>query len=169
MLSAERQRRLVEVGVFALPIVLLRVTAMMFGGQPETADAGQSTREDPIVEAVAQPVFVWDREQIAAAEHVRALREEPFGVSPLRYRRAVPTQADPAPEVVTGPLRVRLSGIIDGTNGAVAFVDGEPRRVGDTVEEHRWEIIAIDVEQRLVRFRHTSSADEVTLVLPTPR
>ena len=41
MLSRERKRRFVEIGVFALPIVLLKITGLIIGG----GSAAEADRE----------------------------------------------------------------------------------------------------------------------------
>ncbi|MHC5002832.1 MAG: hypothetical protein ACYTJ0_06880 [Planctomycetota bacterium] len=174
MLSHERKRRLIGFAVFALPIALLKCTGLIFGGAaPADAAASTGAGANPIPGAGDDGIREtrWTPRQLELAEYVAKLRDQPFGDTPLRSpsRERRPVVEPTPPAQTEHPLEVTVTGMIHGTGGAVAWIDGKAVRVGDAVQDHRWEIVEIDVARRSVRFRHTANGQEAVRFLPSPR
>ena len=171
MPTIETKRRLAAGGMFILPLVLVKVTALMIGGTGPAQVAAAPDVADP---APLQPVMLaeraWSDEQRAAARHIAELMDEPFGPTPLYYeprgRESVPIfedpQSDPAPEFI-------VQAILSSAAGNTALIDGEAYRVGDVIGRTEWRIIAIDGAARSVTVLDPRTDRTETRSVQTPR
>lgn len=85
--------------------------------------------------------------------------------SPMERREAAPVQpvrtapTAPKPDPVDDrPTNLRLTGMLTRQTESLAAIDGELRRIGDTVAPG-WQISAIDTRHRFVMLRHTDGRE----------
>jgi hypothetical protein len=156
MPTNETKRRLAAVGMFILPIVLVKATALFLSGTgPAEVAAMPAAAPTPAmpapIEPVAGPARTWTGGQRQAAEHVAHLREEAFGSTPLYYSARggegemvfVDPDLSPPPDFI-------LQAVLASSAGNVALIDGEALRIGARVGDTDWQIIEIDAEARTV-------------------
>ncbi|MDY7107207.1 MAG: hypothetical protein SYC29_01085 [Planctomycetota bacterium] len=156
MPTSETKRRLAAAGMFVLPLVLVKATAMFLGG---TGPAEVAAAPTPAMPAVTPPPIEPAREiagartdgQQQAAEHIARLHAEDFGSTPLYYQ-----SRDEEAEVVfehpdlPPPPEFILQAVLASSSGNTALIDGEALRVGDRLGDTDWQLIEIDVEARTV-------------------
>lgn len=171
MSAHDRKSRLMGLGVFLLPLLLVKGTALMVGQPPQGAAAsgggGSSDPDGVIVTYTPQ----WSLDQIAAAHWVADLGELPFGSSPLLHART-PDEVDPVIIVRDKPITppdVVVTAILRSRRGNIALIDRDRYRTGDSIEENGWIVQQIDADTRSVLLVHPASGMEATLVVPMPR
>lgn len=164
--------KLMGLGVFLLPLILVKGTAIWVGQSPEGADASvvaTATVDSGVIESFTPE---WSSEQIAAAHRVAELREVPFDESPLLHPRKntdiSPIEAPERPKTITPPdVSVRI--ILHSRHGDVALIGHNRYRVGDAIGQDGWFVEAIDAVSRSVLIVHRPSGEKATLVVPMPR
>jgi hypothetical protein len=153
MASPEMKRKLTLLGVFALPVVLVKGFAFMTGGPaPVTADAALQPTVGPARPVLTDGASAVTEEQLHAARYVAMLEGMPFGASPLFY--AADEEGEPvidddqisdvAPEYLVQAI------MSSGGGRTTALIDGVAHRVGDELFESGWFIRAIDAEKRSI-------------------
>jgi hypothetical protein len=169
MSSREMTRRATGIGVFVLPLILVKIVGSVLGtGSPVGAEAAPVVANDlPVPIDVTGPL-AWTASQFEAAEYAAALRDQAFGVSPMFHPKA----GGPVdlPEATDGPrpqLQVTVTGIMDTATGAIAFIAGGAYRVGDLFQE-AWRITAIDSVRRSVEFSHVETGSTEVRHVPMP-
>ena len=173
MSSQDSKSRLLGLGVFLLPLLLVKGTAMFIGQPAPTADAsgGHSTTVGVSVIETFKPQ--WSPEQIGAAHRVEELRGLPFGDSPLLHARKIEDHGPVVPPdrtiIETEPPRVVVQVILRSRRGNVALIGGHSYRIGDEIGETGWIVMEIDPVARSVLIEHTASGREWSLVVPLPR
>ncbi len=165
--------RIVTFGMFLLPLVLVKGTAVMLGRGPEAAIADPVGNTTTATTATIEPVVrEWTPEQLAAARHIESLRSQPFGASPLLHQEPPPPQDDPRQHQTTPriqpPPDVVVQIILKSSRGNIALIDRKRYRVGDSIGEG-WVVKAIDADARSVLIEHTKTSEEATLVVSFPR
>jgi hypothetical protein len=153
MPTIETRRRLAAAGMFILPLVLVKATAMFLGGTgpAEVAAAPAVAIPAPLATPMAGAPPARTEEQEQAAAHIARLHEEPFGSSPLYYQ----SRGDEGevvfenPELPPPPEFI-LQAVLASSAGNTALIDGKALRVGDRLGDTDWQIIEIDVEGRTV-------------------
>jgi hypothetical protein len=172
MTGRKLQTRITALGVFILPVVLVKVTGALVGGGPDGAAAtpGDDAAAAPTASA-AQPLVLSER-QHAAAERIESLSAAGFGRNPLLYRAAAAMDqpASAAPLEIEPARRPDLRAIVaaGGPAGASALVNGSWRREGDPVPGG-WTIVRIDAMQRTVTFRSDASHETISISIASPR
>ena len=153
MATAETKRRLMNAGMFILPLFLVKGAGVMLStGGPRGVEAAVSGAEEtPVIQTpIAAPQ--WSEAQLAVADYVQQLHDTPFGAVPLFFPQDQPEPAEiiqaelglqPPPEIV-------LQAILASANSATALIDGKPHKVGDEIRDTGWVIIEIDPELRAV-------------------
>jgi hypothetical protein len=171
MPTIETKRRLTAGGMFILPLVLVKATALVVGGTGPAQVAAAPDVADP---APLQPVMLaeraWSDEQRAAVRHIAELHEKPFGPTPLYYeprdRESAPIfedpRFDPAPEFI-------VQAILSSASGDTALINGKAYHVGDVIEQTEWRIIAIDGSARSVTILDPRTDQTTTRSVQTPR
>jgi hypothetical protein len=159
MPSAKLNRRLWAIGVFILPVVAVKIAAVMLGGQsPQSASA--TPAENPPMNATSRPAVVnWTERQLAAASHIANHRGQPFGENPLLYQeepKPIEVEVQPVPvdiEPVETPepeIKFTLNAVMSGSRGKTALIDGRPYREGERIKGTDWDVQAIDCDHRIV-------------------
>lgn len=154
---------MLEIAVFALPIVVLKMAGGVLGGGPASVEATQTGSNADQLASQVTLATAWSDDQHAMAARVAAIRDEPFGRTPLRHHRPVPAASieDPRPRVDSAPgLDATLTAIFRGGGNAFAVIDGRTLRVGDVVRSG-WELAAVD--ETAVTVRNVATGDEVRL------
>ncbi len=158
MMTRDAKRRLAAIGVFLLPVVLVKVVAAPMGNRgPEAAEA--SNTSTPVV--AIPPVTVapqWSEQQRAAAQHVAYLRTQPFGPTPLYY--------DPPPDRIGssdtfGHVAVQM--IMSTASGDLALINGKRYRTGDRLRDAGWIVSEINASSGSVTLKHPASDRSVVV------
>jgi hypothetical protein len=156
MPTNETKRRLAAAGMFILPLVLVKATAMFLGGTGPAevaaapAPAAPTVTPVPVASAPSAP-RAWTDGQRQAAEHIARLHDEEFGSTPLFYqsRGAEAAVVFEDPDLPPPPEFI-LQAVLSSSTGNTALIDGQALRVGDRVGETDWQIIEIDAQTRTV-------------------
>jgi len=164
--------KLMVLGVFLLPLVLVKGTAIWVGQSPLDAAASGGAPASFDVGVVESFTPVWSSAQLAATHRAAELGENPFGASPLLHARRK-TEVElieiiDRPTTITPPeVSVRI--ILHSRHGDVALIDRKRYRIGDAIGADGWFIQEIDAVSRSVGIVHRDSGEEATLVVPMPR
>ncbi len=159
-------------GVFLLPLILVKGSAILIGQPPQGAVAtggGAITVNSGVIEIFTPH---WSLEQIAAMHRVEELRELSFGESPLLQARAISDidPIDPHDRTPTiTPPEVSVQMILRSRRGNVALIDRKRYRAGDAIGADGWFVEEIDGVARSVLIVHRESGKKATLVVPMPR
>ncbi len=161
MMTRDAKRRLATIGVFLLPVVLVKiVTAPMGHRGPAAAEA--SNTPTPVV--AIPPVAAgpqWTEQQRAAAQHVAYLRTQPFGPTPLYFDRPQPPpdgggSSNSLPEVV-------VQMIMSSASGDLALINGKRYRTGDRLRDAGWIVSEINASSGSVTLKHPASDRSVVV------
>ncbi len=158
-------------GVFLLPLILVKGSAILIGQPPQGAVA---TGGGAMVSSGVIEIFTphWSLEQIAAMHRVEELRELSFGESPLLQARAIgdidPIDPHDRTPTITPP-EVSVQMILRSRRGNVALIDHKRYRAGDAIGADGWFVEEIDGVARSVLIVHRESGKKATLVVPLPR
>lgn len=175
MRSSDLKRKLLGVGVFIAPILLVNATRVFFsrGGPAEASAAPQAVVAD--TDTMAFPTLhpPAPGEKVArAAEHVEQLRGKPFGATPLYYEpdrvSDKPDPKDQGPKQDPVPdLNVRA--ILSSATGDIALIGSEAHREGDTVLGTEWVVVGIDAVKRSVVLEHPPTGRTIECLVVRPR
>ncbi len=160
--------KLMGLGAFLLPLILVKSSTLLIGQPPQAANAanGATIVNDGVIEVFTPE---WSLEQIAATHQVEDLREVPFGESPLLHARKNsgidPIKPDRSTTITPPDVSVRI--ILHSRHGDVALIDRRRYRAGDALGEDGWFVEEIDA--RSVSIVHRESGKKATLVVPMPR
>lgn len=170
MIAHDPKARLIGIGVFLLPLILVKATGLMIGQPPQGAVASGAV--PAVVSGVIESFTPeWSLEQVAATQRVEDLRELAFGESPLLHARKtgdIEYVLPPENFIITPPdVAVRV--ILRSRHGNVALIDRKHFRTGDAIGEDGWFIDEIDAASRSVLIVHRESGMKATLVVPLPR
>ena len=159
-----------DLGVFLLPLLLVKGTAIMMS-EPQGASAS------PAIVAGAGGIGSlddykpeWTLQQLVAADYLEEIHELPFGPSPLLH--VVKRQPVPIPNgnsAAKPPPDVTVRAIMKTRNGNVAIINRKRYQEGDVLRSDGWIVKTIDRETRSVVIQNTEDGREVTLSLPLPR
>lgn len=171
MATAETKRRLTDLGVFLLPLVLMQASGMVLShGGPRGVEASENDQEAAATAMTPLVPHEWSQAELDAAETVGALRAKPFGPAPLYYPEDEPEpmevvevepEPDPPPEVV-------LQAILASSNSATALIDGKAHRVGDQIGQSGWVIVNIDPDLREVTIKDPTTDRSETIAVRRP-
>lgn len=179
MPSPEATRRLMSLGLLALPIAAVKLASLMIGIPSAKATASASAVATPAAgdsgNAAATPRVEWTKEQRAAAEHVRQLAASGFGPAPMLYVASPEVQIaieDPVPEIlaptIPQPPRFTLQAVMAAVTGDSAVINGRMYSVGQTIEGTDWEVQEIDVSRRKAVLFDSEYDRTVTIAVQTP-
>ncbi len=161
MMTRDAKRRLAAIGVFILPVVLVKVVVVLMGHRaPAVAEA--SNTPTPVVaipRGAAGPQ--WSEQQRAAAQHVAYLRTQPFGPTPLYY------DTPPAPPDGGGSSNslpeVVVQMIMSTASGDLALINGKRYRTGDRLRDAGWIVTEINASSGSVTLKHPTSDRSVVV------
>ncbi len=171
MVSDGMKRRMIGLGVFALPLVLVKVAGVLLGGVPEDAGAGlipppPTHRTAPLVPT---PDWSWSEEQLSAAEYVTAMRSRSFEDTPFYYRTRAPDPGGvievPVPDLLPD---VELQMILTSETGGRALINGRVYRVGDMIDGIGWIVKEIDGITYSVVLEHPETGRRTTVRVRMP-
>ncbi len=174
MASDQMRRRVIGVGVFALPLVLVKVAGALLGGWgPEDAKGGVIIPMPPTHRTalpVPTPDWSWSDQQLAAAEYVAALRSRSFEDAPFYYRKRAP---DPGGGVIEVPVPdllpdVEVQMILSAPSGNRALINGRPYGVGDLIDGIGWTVAEIDGMKYSVVLQHPETKRRTTVTVRIP-
>ena len=172
MNASDAKTKIVTFGMFLLPLILVKATALMLGQGPDTATAGGGPNNDAATTAIIDPVTrEWTEQQLAATRHIELLRTKDFGPSPLLHQQPPPrpnSTRPPDTPRIHPPPDVSVKTILKTSRGNIALINGRLYRVGGKIGDG-WIVMVIDADARLVLIKHEDSGEEATLVLPLPR
>ena len=161
MMTRDAKRRLATIGVFILPVVLVKVlTAPMGHRGPAAAEASNTPTPVvaiPLVAAAPQ----WPEQQRTAAQHVAYLRTQPFGPTPLYYDRLQPTPDRSGSSDTLGHIAVQI--IMSTASGDLALINGKRYRTGDRLRDAGWIVSEINASSRSVTLKHPASDRSVVV------
>ncbi|MCZ6735675.1 MAG: hypothetical protein O7C65_07800 [Planctomycetota bacterium] len=161
MMTRDAKRRLVTIGVFLLPVVLVKVVAAPMGHRgPAAAEA--SNTPTPVVAIPHVTVAPqWSEQQRAAAQHVVHLRTQPFGPTPLYYDPPQPPPDRSGSSNTLGHVTVQM--IMSTASGDLALINGKRYRTGDRLRDAGWIVSEINASSGSVTFKHPASDRSVVV------
>ncbi len=172
MTGHDPKAKLMVLGVFLLPLVLVKGTAIWVGQSPQDAAASGGAPASFDVGVVESFTPVWSSAQLAATHRAAELGENPFGESPLlhvRIRSEIERIKIIDPPSTITPPEVSVRIILHSRHGDVALIDRRRYSVGDAIGGDGWFIQEIDAVSRSVGIVHRESGKKATLVVPMPR
>ncbi len=170
MSGQDPKTKLMGLGAFLLPLILVKGSALLIGQPPQGANAanGAATTVNGGVIEIFTPQ--WSSEQIAATHRTEGLREMPFGESPLLHVRSnsgIDPIDPPHRRTTIEPPDVSVGMVLRSRFGNVALIEGKRYSAGDALGEDGWFVEEIDA--RSVSIVHRESGKKATLVVPMPR
>lgn len=162
MLTAETRRRLVIIGMFLVPVALVKATAVFYGsGSPAGAEAASVslTPVDPSVASDRSPTL--SAAESEAADRIAELYQQPVGASPLLHDVRSPEQVDEQP-VDPGSPNLLVQAILASEQGNTALINGKMYRVGDVFDGTDWQVREINNTTRSVTIVNTTTGREIT-------
>lgn len=178
-MSARGPRALsMDLGVFLLPLLLVKGTAIMVAEPAQavaasTAIVAGSTGVDSVSEYKPE----WTLQQLVAADYLDELRELPFGPSPLLHIVERQPTPNPGPNTdptvnenpILPPPDVTVQMILKSRRGNVALINHRRYRVGDAIGSEGWVVQNIDPSTRSVLVMLPGTGRTATLSVPLPR
>lgn len=171
MVSDGMKRRVIGLGVFVLPLVLVKLAgALLVGGPGEVVGDPIPVPPAPTPTQPPTPDWSWSADQLAAAERIAALRSSPFDETPFYYRQRAP---DPGVGVVENPVPdllgdVELQMILTSETGGRALINGRVYRVGDIIDRIAWIVKEIDGITYSVVLEHPETGRRTTVRVRMP-
>ena len=160
MMTRDAKRRLVTIGVFLLPVVLVKVVAAPMGHRgPAEAEASHTPTQVVAIPRVAAGPQ-WSEQQRAAAQHVAYLRTQPFGPTPLYYDRPQPPDRSGSSDTL-GHVAVQM--IMSSSGGDLALINGKRYRTGDRLRDAGWIVSEINASSGSVTLKHPASDRSVVV------
>ena len=176
MPSVKFTRRLWALGIFVLPVVAVKVAAIMMGSDaPQSASA--TPAENPPIGPSSRPAVVkWSERQLAAAAHIASTHGASFGANPFLYveepkpviedKPVIPVEI--VPQEQEPDATFTLNAVMSGSRGRTALIDGRPYREGDRIKDAPWAVQAIDCDQRQVTLFNAARQRTVVIRVETP-
>lgn len=172
----------IDLGVFLLPLLLVKGTAIMMSEPKEASATTPIVSGSAGIDSLDDYRPEWTLQQLVAADYIAELRGLPFGPSPLLHivkRQSIPDSL-PNPNgdgdgdgnetnVVVPPPDVTVGGIMRSRNGNVAIINHRYYRVGDALGSDGWVVKSINAETRSVVVEFRGTGREATLHVPLPR
>ncbi len=144
------KRRIGDIAAFLIPLVLVKVAALaLVDRAPRGARGAVVARPiDPVDLDFSRSSASLTPEQFAAAQHLDALTDEPFGDAPFYYRirskSGDPVIVDPIdnPHVDAPDIKVQM--ILAARGGGSALINGKLYRVGDELKGLGLRLVEVD-------------------------
>lgn len=181
MLSPETARRLVALGAFIVPVLLVKITASLLGADgPRAATGVQQANGNQQHSMMAQRSSgtsghrMANRQQLTDLDrelqgHLASLRSSETVRSPMFYAPRSVRPEQPESETEPDRLDVTITAIMTSSDGHLTVIDGALHGVGDTTPDGRWRIVTIDSKSRSVTFEHVDSGERQTREVPVAR
>ena len=174
MPNRETVRRLTSMGMFLLPIVVVKLAATVLGESAQQSAAALNAQPAAADASAMQPAALkWTPQQLAAARHVDWLKHQPFGHSPLLYDEDHSVVTHPlhtdTPDPSDGQAKLVLQAVMSSERGRTVVINGRPYREGDTVREANAVVQAIDCATRSATLRDLRSGQLSSISVDRPR
>ena len=162
MPSNHTKRRLSDLGIFVLPVVLVKIAGTFLGtGSPSDASAAPTPVALDAIQQFAHVTTNYTEEQLELVEYISQLEQEEFGQTPMYYEPAeelpeILISEDPILMELPPPTMV-IQAIISSSQGATALINGKVYRVGDEVDESGWTVIEINADSRSLVIKENDS------------
>ena len=165
-----------DLGVFLLPLLLVKGTAIMVAEPAQVVAASTAIVAGSTgVDSVAEYKPEWTLQQFAAAAYIDQLRELPFGPSPLLHSVERQPTPNPGPNTdptvnenpILPPPDVNVKMILKSRSGNTALINHRRYRVGDAIGNDGWIIESISTRSVVVVLPGTGRT--ATLSVPLPR
>jgi len=166
-----------DLGVFLLPLLLVKGTAIMMSETPQGAAASPAIVAGSAgAGSIAEYRPQWTLQQLAAADYVEELRGLPFGPSPLLHvsKRQPTPNPDPNPDTTVNqnpilpPPDFTVRMILKSRNGNIALINHRRYRVGDPIGSDGWFVDSISAAERSVVVVLAGTGRRATLFVPLP-
>ncbi len=177
-MSARGPRALsMDLGVFLLPLLLVKGTAIMVAEPVQTVAASPAIVAGSGVDSIAPYRPQWTLQQLVAADYLDELRELSFGPSPLLHIIKRQPTPNPGPNTdptanenpILPPPDVTVQMILKSRRGNVALINHRRYRVGDAIGSEGWVVQNIDPSTRSVLIMLPGTGRTATLSVPLPR
>jgi hypothetical protein len=157
MQARDVKRRALELGVFLVPVLMLKTLGPLLGADAAHALGPKGIKT--LSGATTLVVAEWTPEQLAAAEYLRTLDRKRIE-TPFKHGESAPV-VTPDVEPIKTPdlLDAKVTMIMQTSGGGIALVGGQSCRVGSVVAGS-WEVTAIDAVTRTVSFEHVDDGRE---------
>ncbi len=169
MIHRDNGRRAIALGVFLVPLILVKGTAIMMT-EPRGASGSTET-------AVLPPDFPdlaayspeWSEEQLAVLRYAEELREMAFGPSPLLHGVEEAQRAETTKPTFARPPVSVVQAILRSTSGNLARIGRRLYHEGDELGDTGWTVETIDAASRSVTIVHAETKSEAILHVPLPQ
>ncbi len=168
MIHRDNGRRAIALGVFLVPLILVKGTAIVM-----TEPRGASGSTETVVPPRAFPNLTayspeWSEEQLAVFRYAEQLRDMPFGPSPLLHGVEEAQHAETTKPTTARPPASVVQAILRSTSGNLARIGRKLFREGDELGDTGWTVESIDAESRSVKIVHAETNTEAILRVPLP-
>ena len=168
MIGRNPKSRAMAIGVFFVPLILVKGTAMMMA-EPRGASGSTGTvARPPDLPDLRAYTPEWSEGQLAVVRRVEELRHLAFGPSPLLHSVEEAQPMDPG-ERTSAPPVVVVRAILRSASGNLARIGHKVFREGDELGDTGWTVMDIDADTRSVRIVHVATETEAMLFVPLPR
>ncbi len=167
MMGRDPQSRALAIGVFLVPLILVKGTAIMMA-EPRGASGSTGPPPPPVIPNLAAYTPEWSEEQLAVVRRIEELREMSFGPSPLLHGVEETQQVVTARPTRHAPPVVVVQAILRSSSGNLARIGRKIFREGDELGDTGWTIESIDAESRSVKIVHAKTDSVATLIVPLP-
>ena len=144
------KRRIGDVAAFLIPLVLVKVAALAIVERaPRGARGAVVARPiDPVDLDFSGSSASLTPEQFAAAQHLDALTDKPFGDAPFYYRirskSGDPDLVDPIDVPDGDATDIKVQMILAARGGGSALINGKLYRVGDELKGLGLRLVEVD-------------------------
>ncbi len=169
MIGRNPKSRAMAIGVFFVPLILVKGTAMMMA-EPRGASGSTGTvARPPDLPDLGAYTPEWSEGQLAVVRRVEELRHMAFGPSPLLHSVKEAQPMDPVQPTSVAPPVVAVQVILRSASGNLARIGHKVFREGDELGDTGWTVMDIDADTRSVRIVHVATETEAMLFVPLPR
>lgn len=164
------RRKLPGLGLFVLPIVLVKAAAIMLGAPgPQQSQAASNQEQAGAAAPAAIETPKWSEQQLQAARYVARLNAEPFGPSPFLHLDAPVAAVETVPASVDSTSKLALQAVMSSASVSRALINGRSYGVGEQVRDTNWIVQHIDIDSRSVRLIEAKNNRSMTITVELPR
>lgn len=178
MPSPDVIRRLTAVGLFLLPVGLVKLTDLYMGkAGPMQALAAEADPAAPSAQSNSVKAPTWTTRQIDAGKYIAKLRGMSFSPTPFLYEvhddgstPMVTVSTDPVgtPPAMVDASKFTLQAILSSSIGKTALIDGKPYREGETIRDSAWVVQSIAIDKRSVTLKESAQGRVLTIMVEIP-
>jgi len=168
MASPEVKRKMLSLGIFCAPVLIVQATAAILGrGAPSAVSASAAPSTDGV--PVSSRAIAWTSTQLAASARIAELNKQPFEPTPFLYdfdesRQPVEKELTETAEVSSPDQPTfHLQAVMSTANDRQALINGRPYRQGQMIRSTTWTVLSIDVEARQALLRDSQTENTITV------